>query len=250
MAKQLQIHQHGKGKPLVVIHGWGMNQHVWQPIKQALEQHFSVYWLDLPGHGINQALLLGSMDDVSALIAEHISEQSIILAWSLGGLIAQNIALQQPNKVSELILVASSLSFVQRDHWQNAMQAETLAGFIDNLQADFEGTLKRFLALQFMKVKNVQRQVKQLREDLLANPPSKAALSDGLKILQTADFTRAEQTIKSHWILGELDRLIPKTVADDLAKQPNSQVDVIAGAGHAPFISHPDEFMQSVLSHV
>ena len=250
MTQKLKIITKGNGKPLVVLHGWGMNSKVWQPVKKALEKEFSVYWIDLPGHGFNRELPLLGIDHVSKLIAESIPNDAVLLGWSLGGLIAQNIALKFKDKVSCLIIVASSPSFVQHDDWKHAMQAEILKGFAENLQVDFNGTLKRFLALQFLGIKGIQKQVKALREELLSLPPATQALADGLEILKTANFNQLQQTVKTHWILGELDRLVPASVEAELGKQKNVSVDVIKKAGHAPFISHPEEFIESVLKGV
>lgn len=252
MTSKLKIIKKGTGSALLVIHGWGMNHAIWQPIAQQLEQHFTVYYLDLAGHGINRDIPFGSLAHSSALIAAEIPAQTMILAWSLGGLIAQQIARQQPNKVQSLCLVASSPCFVQTDTWKTAMQAQVLANFAQNLETDFVATLSRFLALQFLGVKGVQTEVKQLRQQLLTQPPATPALRDGLAILQTANFTQIRPsnptyTIPTHWIFGTLDRLVPISVASVLSKRPNTTVTRIEKAGHAPFISHPDEFMAAVL---
>ena len=204
--------------------------------------------VDLPGHGINRDLPLGDIEQVTEHIATVIPDDSIVLAWSLGGLIAQNIALRFPTKVNRLTLVATSLSFVQHDDWKHAMQPEILQGFVENLQEDFAGTLKRFLGLQFMGVKGVQKQIKSLRDNLLAQPPATQALIDGLGILKTADFHHQKQTVQTQWILGRLDRLVPASVEVDLARLAHNRVDIIANAGHAPFISHPSDFIQSFLN--
>ena len=228
-----------------------MNQSVWQPVAAQLEQHFRVYWLDLAGHGINRDIPLGTIEQMSALIAAEIPPQTLILAWSLGGLIAQQIALQQPDKVKQLCLVASSPCFVQTELWQTAMPKHILDNFADSLNTDFSGTLSLFLSLQFLGVKGVQTEIKQLRQQLLAHPPTTQALIDGLTILQTADFNQstaiANSNIPTHWILGRLDRLVPISVAAVLSNRPNNTVTTIAKAGHAPFISHPQEFMDAVL---
>jgi pimeloyl-[acyl-carrier protein] methyl ester esterase len=267
LTRKLKITQKGNGSALLVIHGWGMNQSVWQPIAAQLEQQFRVYWLDLAGHGINRDIPLGDIEQISALIAAEIPAQTLILAWSLGGLIAQQIALQQPDKVKQLCLVASSPCFVQSASWQTAMPKHVLENFADSLSNDFSGTLSRFLALQFLGIKGVQTEIKHLRQQLLAHPPATQALIDGLAILQTADFnenTVIENTkantnsnifnqentnnnICIHWILGRLDRLVPISVAAVLSNRSNNTVTTIAKAGHAPFISHPQEFMDAVL---
>jgi len=264
LTKKLKITKKGAGSALLVMHGWGMNQSIWQPIAVQLEQHFCVYWLDLAGHGINRDIPLGNIKQISALIAAEIPSQTSILAWSLGGLIAQQITLQYTDKVKQLCLVASSPCFVQTEQWQPAMPKHLLENFADSLHKDFAGTLSRFLALQFLGVKGVQTEIKHLQQQLLAHPPATQALIDGLAILQTANFNQntaiknsvstsnspnSNRNIPIHWILGRLDRLVPISVAPVLSSRANNTVTTIAKAGHAPFISHPDEFIDAVLSN-
>jgi len=253
LTKQLKITQKGSGSALLVLHGWGMNQSVWQNIAPQLEACFTVYWVDLPGHGQNHAIALHSLERSSTLIVAKIPDNTSILAWSLGGLIAQQIALQYPHKVKQLCLVATSPCFVQTEVWQNAMQKQLLQSFADHLNNDFAGTLSHFLALQFLGVKGIQKQLKQLRQQLLAQPPAKQALLEGLHILQSADFSQpilnqSAVTIPTHWILGALDRLVPISLAALLSRLNNTTVTTLAKAGHAPFISHPNEFIDAVLA--
>jgi len=87
-----------------------------------------------------------------------------------------------------------------------------------------------------------------LQAELLANPPTEQALIDGLANLQSADFRQANihTKIPTHWILGKLDRLVPITLTSVLEQWENTSVTQIAKAGHAPFISHPKEFLKAV----
>jgi pimeloyl-[acyl-carrier protein] methyl ester esterase len=110
--KALYTNIEGQGRPLVLLHGWGMNSHVWQPILPALAQRAQVITIDLPGHGANSHLPLGTLESVVEQLAEHIPPDAIIMGWSLGGLIAQALAHALPERVAALILVASTPKFV------------------------------------------------------------------------------------------------------------------------------------------
>lgn len=248
MTSKIRVIKKGTGQALLVLHGWGMNQSVWSSVAASLEENFTVYWVDLAGHGMNRDIALIDIETNSALIAAEIPKQTLILAWSLGGLIAQQIASQFPEKVSRLCLVASSPCFVQKSDWLTAMPSSVLENFMENLCNDFSATLKQFLVLQFLGVRGVQLQLKQLQAELLANPPTEQALIDGLAILQSADFrySNIHAEIPTHWILGKLDRLVPIALAPVLEQQENTSVTQIAKAGHAPFISHPKEFLKAV----
>ncbi|MEE9303908.1 MAG: pimeloyl-ACP methyl ester esterase BioH [Thiotrichaceae bacterium] len=249
----------GQGEPLVVLHGWGMIHKVWSPVKTELERHFQVVWVDLPGHGQSKGMDLGSLDETVESIISMLNEVMPIkpvhvMGWSLGGLIAQRLAEQFPDHVRSLVLVASSPSFVQRDNWPHAMATEVLDGFVESLQNNFALTIKRFLSLQFMGVKGVQADVKRLREDILTTPPDINVLQAGLLLLKNTDLRNAKITCPQHWIFGELDKLVPVSVAEDitaLSERDQQQIilttiTTIKNAGHAPFISHPDEFVSSI----
>ncbi|MAL84228.1 MAG: pimeloyl-[acyl-carrier protein] methyl ester esterase, partial [Idiomarina sp.] len=43
----------GTGTPFVVLHGWGMNGNIWQPVVPALSENFQLHCVDLPGFGLS-----------------------------------------------------------------------------------------------------------------------------------------------------------------------------------------------------
>jgi pimeloyl-[acyl-carrier protein] methyl ester esterase len=251
----LFINVAGQGEPLLVLHGWGMNHTIWSPVKQMLEENYTVTWLDLPGHGQNKAYEVDNLEQMVAAVHAICDEGTHVLGWSLGGLIAQHLAYLYPTEIKSLILVATSPSFVQRAGWHHAMVESVLDAFVANLEEDYAMTLKRFLSLQFVGVKGMQSTLKLLREAIVAIPPTMLALRVGLNILKETDLRLQQCTShKRLWILGEMDRLVPNELAIDLsAMNADDQLHIIKGAGHAPFVSHPEIFSRYVtefLSHV
>ena len=169
------------------------------------------------------------------------------MGWSLGGLVAQALAEQIPNQILSLNLVATSPRFSMADGWLNAISAEALETFSKNLKSEPEMTIKRFIALQFMGIKGSKIIQRDLINTTLNTAPNHNALITGLTLLSTADFCHVKHTIPQHWILGECDRLIPKNVINDLKLiYPDAQITLLENTGHAPFMTHPDEFMFSI----
>jgi pimeloyl-[acyl-carrier protein] methyl ester esterase len=223
-----------------------MNSHVWQPILPALAQRAQVITIDLPGHGANRHLSLGTLENAVGQLIPHIPPDAIILGWSLGGLIAQALAYALPERVSALILVASTPKFVAGASWGHGLPEATLAGFAQNLQQDYAATVKRFFALQFLGVKADARQVNALRESIMAHPANLQALEDGLDILRTADFSHLPAKQPTQWLLGRLDKLIPASLADVLPEMGYKQVAMLGSAAHVPFVTHPELFMEHI----
>ncbi len=236
---------------MLALHGWGMNSRVWEPVREALESRFEVSWLDLPGHGVNRDVEAGSMDALIQRVLNAMPKESHLLGWSLGGLIAQQLAQQQPASIKSLSLIASTPRFSQAGDWPNAMSQDVLAQFSSRLKQDFDGTLKRFIALQFMGIKNSKTIQRELISEILQNRPSQAALELGLELLRHCDFRQSTFTMPTHWMLGGKDRLVPVAVVDDIKKlRPKDTITVIEAAGHAPFISHPQAFTEALFEFI
>ena len=261
------------GEPLVLIHGWGMNSGTWESVRPELEAEYFIHWIDLPGYGENIKITANDMEDIVDLIFTNIPDGSHLLGWSLGGLVAQAIAKkshkEQSDKLKSLTLVASSPKFSQSDDWIHAISHETLNIFSKNLQEDVESTLKRFVALQFMGIKGTKDLQKALIDGILSNSKYKTsnnrggdniktlkasyfqALNLGLSILKDADYRKTSHTFPQQWILADRDRLIPPEMINDLKLlRPNDQITFLDNTGHAPFMTHPKEFLAVVIPFI
>ena len=108
----------GQGQPLVLIHGWGMHSGVWQPLVKRLSTKYMLYLVDLPGMGNSRPVEPYHLYNLADEVAEMIPGVSDVLGWSLGGLVAQRIALNQPDRIRRLILVGSTPKFVATSDWQ------------------------------------------------------------------------------------------------------------------------------------
>ena len=218
----------GRGESLLVLHGWGMNHTVWSPVREQLEQCYKVTWVDLPGHGQSQHYKADSLDQMVASVLPLIEEETHIIAWSMGGLIAQRLAYYYPSRVKSLVLVATTPAFVQSKNWLHAMPEGVLNKFAKNLENDYSATLKRFLSLQFMGVKGIQQQVKALRDEIMASPPAIDALRAGLQLLKNTNLRQQQTSHKKLWLLGSMDKLIPVTVETELiAMNSQNKVNII-----------------------
>lgn len=251
MAQKLFFSTQGSGKTIIFIHGWGLNHGVWQAIAPLLADQYQVKMLDLPGFGNSQPATLATYNLIAVVetIAEYISEPSIICGWSLGGLVATQLALSYPEKVSHLITVASSPYFVEQQNWPG-IKPLVLNAFHQQLSDDTQKTIANFLKIQAMGSPHIRHDIKQLHQAVMQFPqPARDTLEQSLQILEQADLRQQLNKISQPVlrIYGALDNLVPKAVwpyIDDLL--PKSQVWVEPKASHAPFISHPDSFVAAI----
>ncbi len=261
----LHVDSYGSGAPLLLIHGWGMHGGMWGGVAERLAEHFRVLAVDLPGHGCSK---LGKgegrrekgktcpfplspspfpIDVIVDELAAQFDEPLSVCGWSLGGQIALRWAMRYPQQIDRLALVASTPCFVRRPGWECGMAAETLAEFAAALQQDYALTLRRFLALQVRGSERERELLTALRSALMSRgEPDLGALQAGLDILRDCDLRGALPGIHQPALVigGERDTLTPPQAAHYLAAQlPNARLAVIEGAAHAPFLSHPDEFV-------
>ena len=241
----------GNGPDLVLVHGWGLHGGIWGDLPAQLAKHLRVTTLDLPGHGRSRTVEGDlSLDAITDQVAALCSGPTIWLGWSLGGLIALNAALRHPEKVARLVLVGATPKFVQAPDWPQAMPAGVFAEFSRNLSQDYRATLSRFLSLQLGSDASARTLLKQLRADLFAHgEPQPEALAAGLGILEHTDLrARLEQIqVPALVVHGSLDRLAPPAAGEYLAMNlPNARLLCVEGAGHAPFLSHPAQFLDAL----
>ena len=230
---------------LVLLHGWGLNAQVWDCITPELSAHCTLHLVDLPGYGRSGEWGAMTLEAMAEKVLENAPERAIWLGWSLGGLVASQIALNHPTRVQALVTVASSPCFSARDEWPG-IKPEVLSGFQQQLSEDFQRTVERFLALQTLGTESARQDARSLKQAVLSLPmPSSEVLNGGLEILKTADL-RAPLTALDLPFLrlyGRLDGLVPRKIVPQLdAQWPQSESFIFDKAAHAPFISHPQAF--------
>ena len=242
----------GEGPPLVLLHGWGSQSAVWDSVVRELERHFSLYLVDLPGHGTSAD---PGEDDPLEKVAQEVlplvPPDATWVGWSLGGLLALSAAGAARGRIGRLVLVASTPRFVSGPDWPHGVPGATLERFAGDLERDLEGTLARFVALQTRGSKRAAQVARALRQRLRGGPaPSRAGLRWGLHQLRESDLRDAlcRAACPVHVLLGERDTLVPpECLADMLALRPDLQGTVLPGNGHAPFLSDPLGFSHFLL---
>jgi pimeloyl-ACP methyl ester carboxylesterase len=104
----------GTGSPLLLINGWTASALVWpEAFLRGLEQRHRVIRIDIRGGGFSRAAaqpfrMADLAEDAHRLLAELDAAPATVLGYSLGGMIAQELAVRHPADVARLILVSTS----------------------------------------------------------------------------------------------------------------------------------------------
>jgi pimeloyl-[acyl-carrier protein] methyl ester esterase len=183
-------------------------------------------------------------------VAEVIPGVSDVLGWSLGGLVAQRIALNQPDRIRRLILVGSTPKFVSSTDWSAGVDPANFSAFAEQVNHDYKATILQFLTLQCMKSSDARATIKQLRQSFDTKPtPTQTTLQRALHILLESDLRAEIANIRKPTLLihGDRDTLAPVQAAHWMMQQlPAGFLRVLSGAAHAPFLSHSDQFVETL----
>ena len=234
---------------LVLIHGWGLGPMAWRAALPALETRFTVTSLALPGYG-ETPHPYPSFDETAVRLAQSIPPGAYVCGWSLGALLALQIAAIAAQRLSGLILVGATASFVQRADWPAAQAPALLDTFSDALAQDAAGTLQRFAALINQGDTQARAIGRALSRQLQSTPPADpGTLLAGLGWLRDVDLREKVGTIETPALLihGARDPLMPLAAGRWLADHlRNAQLSVMPDAAHAPFLNDPETFAKLI----
>lgn len=242
---------------LVFLHGWGSDKRQWQSfvptLLEALGDEREMVFIDLPGFGDNSDFRCDDLEHMLKQLARIIPGNATLIGWSLGGMIATQLASRHPEKIGRLITIATNPLFVKNDAeiaagkapWKHAMERETFSDFVNGFADDPEATLKRFIALQSMG-DSERRQVTDTLKNLLSSSAhsQQSCWANALSYLDQLDNRTALRNLTQPalHIYGKSDALVPVRAGRALqGLAPSHWVESITAAGHAPHISHPRE---------
>lgn len=159
-----------EGAPVVMLsHSLGSNLALWEPQRPVLESHYQLLRYDLRGHGDSDSLegeytLEQLADDAADLLKVLAIEQVHFVGLSIGGMIAQALALNHPQRIRSLVLCSTSafLPPVALPIVQERIETARSQG----LQTLVEATLERWFTPSFLE--HHPAQVESIRRQFLA----------------------------------------------------------------------------------
>lgn len=225
---------------LCLIHGWAVNGAIFNEFRRRLPEDWHTSAPHLLGHGDNAQDfdLLAAADTMAA----NLPDNSFVLGWSLGGLVALHIAAWFPERVKGLILCNTFAKFQAAADYPQGLNAHSLQRMTVLFQEDYPKYLRQFLELQLLH--NTDR--KQIINEILPNTTrygTPAALQSALAAIEHADARQLLPKIATPTLLlyGGKDAITPPRMGEYLAANlPHAEFHLIDKAAHAPFLSHAD----------
>jgi pimeloyl-[acyl-carrier protein] methyl ester esterase len=228
-------------KDLVLLHGWGIRGAAFGELSQRLRETCAVLPLDLPGYDGPERPEPYTLERLVTHVAARAPRRCTVLGWSLGALIALAWAAAAPAQVEGLVLVGATPCFVQKADWRHGVGPDVFALFAQDVRSDRERALRRFAALCAHGDADVKTVARALQSAIPDSRTALETLQDGLRILLESDLRELLPRIPQPVLLvhGEEDPLATLAAATCMAATlPRAQLERVAGAGHAPFVTH------------
>ncbi len=255
----ISVNDIGEGDPLVLLHGLGTTQQIWSLVTQPLAQARRVVTLDLPGFGESAPVGEGfDLEEVTeriarALAAHHVTAPVDLVGHSLGGAVALTLAVQRPNLVRRLVLVAPAGLQRRRPPIPGALLGQSATGLFAarrRLAALSDRPWGRRLLLAFAAADGATLSPGQARMMVDASAPAQR-IAAATAVIARADLlpllTGTRAPLGLLW--GRRDRAVPfKLAAEILAQRPDAELEVIEWTGHVPMVERPDSFAVALTS--
>lgn len=231
---------------LILLPGWAFGPAALQPLCEALSElapDLEVVIEPLP-----------ELADAGAWLEEldrRLPQDSWLGGWSLGGILATQLAARRVDTCGGLITIAANPCFRARPQWPEAMATDIFDAFHEAFRLDPEETLKRFRLLCSRGGYDPRTLARQLEFSQATCSP--AVLDAGLQLLAELDGRGALHGYfgpQLHLFAGN-DALVPAAASDALRRwMPGIEAELLTGASHALPLERPDDVASMIWAFI
>ncbi len=227
------------GPAVVLVHGAG-GSHVHWPAELRRLPGATVYALDLPGHGRSKGkgrdTVAGYAEAVVAFCDALGLTRPVVIGHSMGGAIGQTLALDFPDRISALVLVATGA------------RLRVTAAILDGIVSNFDETVKLIASYLWSRESAPAVMMERLGVQVLRDTGPIVLRGDFVACDRFDVMSRlGEIAVPTLVIGGTADLLTPAKYAHFLAEHiPDARLRIFPDAGHVVMLEHPVEVAQAV----
>ena len=242
---ELAYARRGNGTPLVLLHGFPLDHHLWDDIAPLLEDRFDLILPDLRGFGESTTVDAPyNMDDYASDIAGLLDQlgiqKAVVAGHSMGGYVALAFARLYPERVRGLALISSQVLADPPDRKEGRYKSAAdvaekgISGVVETMTSKFTSDARlQAIARSIME--------KQKPDAYIGALKAMAERTDSTSSLSTFKFP----VVVIH---GEADALIPVARAGEVkAALPDSYYIELKDTGHVPMLEAAKETAEALL---
>ncbi len=246
-APQLRVALQGKGTPVMLSHALGADLHLWDGLATALADRHAVLRYDHRGHGGSAAppgpyTMDELVDDAARLIREWGVGPVVFVGISMGGMVAQGLAVRHPELLRGVVIAHSSARYPEeaRAAWAQRIAAIEAGG----LAAIADGTMERWFTPGFRAAQPAL--VERTRQTLLATDA--AGYVACAQAVASVNWLDALATVRTPALVlaGTHDAGAPPEMAQAIAERVAGAELLSIASAHIGVAEQPELFAHAV----
>ena len=246
----MYINKRGKGKAVVLIHGWGFSGKIWEDLLEGMKNKYKFFIIDLPGMGDSSIIKPYKIDNLIKEIHKQIPNKVTMIGWSLGAQIAMKYSLKYPRNINHLICISSTPCFIKKPGWDYGVDKNFFIKFKKELSSNWQKALKNFFLLQLIRNKKYKNILMRFEKYFIKiKPPTKEGLEKALNLLEDIDLRDDVERINTSTLIitGKKDMVCSYKASIWLQSAiKGSQIFLFDSSGHIPFINHKKKCIQLI----
>lgn len=228
------------GAPVVFAHALGLDLRIWDQVLPLLPQSLRLIRYDARGHGQSSVpdgpYAMGALiRDAERLMQSLEARDAVFVGLSMGGLVAQGLAVKRLDLVRGLVLSNTAAKIGTAQLWSDQSATVQAGGTL----AIADGTMERWFSQQLRHSETAALWRARLCETSTKGYVATCAAIGGADFLTPTSGLRLPTLV----VAGSEDGSTPPDLLRELADLiPGSQYQMIRGAGHLPPVDKPEEF--------
>jgi pimeloyl-ACP methyl ester carboxylesterase len=250
--KKIFFSDRGKGKTVVLLHGYLESSEIWNDFSKKLSKKFRVISFDIPGHGESELL---SDEHTMEMIAEAVYrslkkldvKMCFMVGHSMGGYVSLMFHKLYPEMLSGFSLFHSHPFADSKETKNNRLREIKL---VEDGRKDLIATFNIPFAFASDNTNKFKKEI-EAAKTIALKTPQKGIIANLHAMMNRPDLT--ESLEKTHipflYILGKKDNYIDfNTVVSKIKMPVNSEMHVLKNSGHMGFIEEKNESLD-ILEH-
>jgi 3-oxoadipate enol-lactonase len=239
-----------EGPTLVFANSLGSDLRIWDEVAPFFANRFRVVLYDKRGHGLSDAppspyTLDDHVGDLTALLDHLQIEKASLVGLSVGGMIAQRMAAQAPERVRSLVLCCTAAKIGTPQTWADRIASVERSG----IESIAEAVLERWFTASFRQ--NRPDEYAGWRNMLVRTPAD--GYAGTCASIRDSDLTADDRGISAPTlcVAGDQDGSTPPDLVRHTADLiPGARFALVDGAGHIPCVEQPASLTKLINDHL
>lgn len=246
-------------RPLLLVHGFGCDQSVWDGVRPHLDESYRVLSYDLAGAGASDpgaydhrryATLDAHVEDLLALLRELDLHDVLVVAHSIGATLTMLASIAEPDRFAALALLGASARYVDDDEYRGGLTPADVDELLELMATNWEAW-SRASAPHVMGNPDRPELGQGLQEQFLRFPASVGQQLGALTFRADVRAEVGQVRVPVAFFQTASDPVVPEAAARWLHEHvPGSELVWLRAAGHLPQLADPDEVAAAVLAYL